>query len=445
MVTLINSFRCLRPARVLLIGDLLLDTYTNGFVQRMSAEAPVPILDVQEIKDSPGGAGNVALNLKALNADVLFVGRVGDDDRGAYLLHLLREKGVGTEGISVQKGAITPSKHRFMADSQQLLRVDKECHLPLNQDIEKRVMQFISEHIGECAVVTISDYNKGFFSKSLLKFTIELASKYGIPTLVDPKGENFKKYYGATLIKPNYREALVASKLEEDATLSAIARALLTETASDKIMVTRSEHGITLFEREGQRRSDFPVRSREVRDVTGAGDTVLAMTAMVLASPLNLREGLELSNIAASIAIERVGCVAVSLSEVAERLLEIDMRNKVFDEKTLLILEEMLQGKKLTILGVNTKEGLSNVLLTSIQKLAKRDDSERFMIYPTDPDPDPHMIALLTSLREVDFVAARSNSLTFLSKKISPSHIYALDEGGSLLPITSTTYTEAMR
>ena len=181
-------------------------------------------------------------------------------------------------------------KNRLIADSQQLIRVDQECTTPLSLEVEKKVLAFITVHVGEFEVIAISDYAKGFLTKSLLKLLIALASSHNIPTIVDPKGDDFSKYRGATLIKPNYREALIASKLSSDSNLDAIGHSLLTKTSSDMIMITRSEEGITLFEKN-KTRYDFPVKSREVKDVTGAGDTVLAMTTMTFASELHLKEG----------------------------------------------------------------------------------------------------------------------------------------------------------
>jgi len=439
MVKLIGSFSRLKPAKVLVVGDFMLDTYTTGRVQRISPEAPVPILHVLKTEDLPGGAGNVVLNLKSLGADVMSVGRIGDDKEGHRLTQLLEDEGVDTSGIFIQKMIHTPLKNRLIADSQQLIRVDQECITPISQDIEKKVMAFITKHIKEFEVVAISDYAKGFLSKSLLHFLIDLASKHDIPTLVDPKGDDFSKYHGATLIKPNYKEALIASKLSSDADLDDIGHSLLAKTASTMIMITRSEEGITLFEKD-KKRMDFPVKSREVKDVTGAGDTVLAMITMTIASQLDLTEGLELSNVAAGIAIERVGCARVSLSEIAECLLKTNVNNKVFDESHLFALEQALQGKKLTILGINSEEGISSALFAYIQKFSKQNSNERLMIYLIDSDPDPHFTSLLSSLHEVDFIVIQSDSLASLSERIHPFQVYTLDKEG----LSAVDHTHAL-
>ena len=431
MVKLLGSFSRLKPAKVLVLGDFMLDTYTTGRVQRISPEAPVPILHVQKTEDLPGGTGNVVLNLKALGAEVVAVGRIGDDKEGFRLKQLLEEEEVDTSGLFIQKGISTPLKNRLIADAQQLIRVDQECITPLSSEIETQVISYISDIAYQIEVIAISDYAKGFLSKSLIQMVINLASEREIPTIVDPKGDDFSKYRGATMIKPNYNEAIAASKLPSDSDLDAIGRSLLSQTASEMIMVTRSEEGISLFEKNNKR-FDFPVKSREVKDGTGAGDTVLAMTTMTFASGLNLKEGLELSNIAAGIAIERLGCVRVSLSELAERLLETNVSNKIFDENHLFALEQALEGKKLTILGINTEDGVSRGLFSHIQKLSKQATDERLMIYLIDSDPDEDFLSLISSLHEVDFIVIQSDSLASLTERVHPNKVYTLNGDGTL-------------
>ncbi|MCP5505702.1 MAG: D-glycero-beta-D-manno-heptose-7-phosphate kinase [Chlamydiales bacterium] len=431
MVKLLGSFSRLKPAKVLVLGDFMLDTYTTGRVQRISPEAPVPILHVQKSEDLPGGTGNVVLNLLALGAEVFAVGRVGDDKEGLRLKQLLEKEGVDTSGIFVQEGVSTPLKNRLIADSQQLIRVDQECVTPLSKEIEAQVVEYILAIFPQIEVIAISDYAKGFLTKSLLQTVIQLAKERGIPTIVDPKGDDFSKYRGATMIKPNYKEAVAASQLPSDSSLDEVGSSLLTQTATEMIMVTRSEHGISLFEKS-QERFDFPVKSKEVKDVTGAGDTVLAMTTMSFASGLNIKEGLELCNIAAGIAIERLGCVRVSLSELAERLLETNVSNKIFDENHLFALEQALEGKKLTILGIDTQSGVSSRLFSHIQKLSKQSPTERLMIYLIDSDPDEDYLSLLSSLHEIDFIVIQSDSLASLTERVHPNKVFTLNGDGTL-------------
>ncbi|MCB1083484.1 MAG: D-glycero-beta-D-manno-heptose-7-phosphate kinase [Simkania sp.] len=433
MVKLIGSFSQLKPARILVVGDFMLDTYTTGRVQRISPEAPVPILHVKETQHLPGGAGNVVLNLKALGASVVCVGRIGPDIEGKRLKSLLEAEAVDTAGLFVQKATRTPVKNRLIAGSQQLMRVDDETLISIDQSVEKKVLSYINTQLDEIEVIAVSDYGKGFLSKTLLAALIQEGNKRKIPILVDPKGDDFSRYTKATMIKPNFKEAVEAAKLGSDATLDEVGHKLVRMTQTKHIIVTRSEAGISLFDNKKQR-FDFPVKVREVIDVTGAGDTVLAVTAMAYAADLDLKEGLHLANVAASIAIERLGCVRVSLSDIAERLLETDVVNKVFDEHHLFALEQALKNKKLTILGLSSKEDLSAALFAKIQTLALADSEGKLMIYLTDEKPDEHFVALLSSLHEVDYIVLKSDSLSSLCEKIHPARVFSMD-GKNLLSV----------
>jgi D-beta-D-heptose 7-phosphate kinase/D-beta-D-heptose 1-phosphate adenosyltransferase len=369
---------------------------------------------------------------------VIAVGRVGNDKEGVRLKELLEKEGVNTSGIFVQEGVSTPLKNRLIADSQQLIRVDQECITPLSPEIESQVLNYIHHIAHEVEVIAISDYGKGFLTKSLLQKVIKRAREREIPTIVDPKGDDFSKYRGATMIKPNYKEAVAASQLPSHSSLDEIGASLFAQTASEIVIVTRSESGISLFEKN-QERFDFPVKSKEVKDVTGAGDTVLAMATIAFASGLHLKEGLELCNVAAGIAIERLGCVRVSLSELAERLLETNVNNKIFDEDHLFALEQALLGKKLTILRIDTQSGVSSRLFSHIQKLSKKAPDERLMIYLIDSDPDEDYLSLLSSLHEVDFIVIQSESLASLTERVHPNNVFTLNADGTLNHVSSLT------
>ena len=431
MVKLFNSFSRLQSPHVLIIGDFMLDTYTTGHVERISPEAPVPILHVEKIEDRPGGAGNVALNLIALGAKVMAVGRIGDDRQGLHLKKLLKKKGIDPVALFIQHGITTPLKNRFIGNGQQLIRVDQESKIPLTSKIEEMALAYIHAKIDQVKVIAFSDYGKGFLSKSILQTVIDLATTKGIPTIIDPKGEDFSKYQGATVIKPNDKEALLASNLSTSASLDAIGNSLLTQTGSKMVIITRSEKGISLF-KKNHTRLDFPVKCQEVKDVTGAGDTVLAMITLSCASGLSIEEGLELSNIAAGIAIERLGCVDVCLSTIAQRILEINMTHKIFDQNHLFALERALERKNLTILGVNTEKVILNHLFLHIQKLSQQSLDEKLMIYFINPNPDEDILSLLSSFDEVDFILIHSDSLTSFTKRIRPSKVYLLNNDGTL-------------
>lgn len=302
--------------KILVAGDLMLDVYALGEVRRISPEAPVPVLCVKEERELPGGAGNAILNLISLGMDVIAVGRVGEDRSGSALMHALRKEGVDTTGIIIEPGFQTSVKKRLIAASQQLLRLDYENTEPMHSAGEKHLRSLLPSLLEGVAIVAISDYAKGVLTRPLLSRLITMAKERAIPVLVDPKGVDFTKYAGATLIKPNQAEAYAASGLEERESLDIVAQRILEKAAIEKLMVTRGAAGISLFSKEEKRR-DFPPRHvHEVKDVTGAGDTVLAVIAAALASGLALDEAASLANSAAGIAVERLGCVRITSQEL---------------------------------------------------------------------------------------------------------------------------------
>ena len=410
----------------------MLDTYTRGKVERVSPEAPVPILHVHQSHHLPGGAGNVALNLKALGAEVIAIGRVGDDREGSHLKRLLAEEGVNTTGIFIEKEGVTPVKNRLIADAQQLMRVDCECVTHISDAMEDQVFSFIVDKGSEIDVIAISDYGKGFLSNSLLERVIGFAKRLGIPTVVDPKGEDFSKYSGATLIKPNEKEAIIASKCFHSAPLNRIAETLFDQTKAEMLMITRSEKGIAFFEK-GKECLEFSVQSKEVKDVTGAGDTVLAVTTLLLASHLDLKETLELANIAAGIAIEKVGCTSVSLSDLGERLLKANALNKIFDQKSLFVLKRVLEGKRVTVLRVESETHLSSSFFLQLQALSKKSSKERLILYFTHPGPEDACLSFLSSIGGIDFILIGCESSATLIENIDPDEGYTLSSDGSFL------------
>ncbi len=430
MVELIGSFSYLKPANVLVVGDFMFDVYTGGNVERISPEAPVPILHVKQINYLPGGAGNVALNLKALGAQVFCIGRIGFDLEGRKLKKLLEKEQIDHVELFQQKKFITPLKNRLIAEGQQLIRFDNEIKTLIDKETEKKALQSIEKFLNQVDAVAVSDYGKGFLSKELLCFLILETKKRGIPILIDPKGEDFTRYRGATLIKPNYKEARIAAHLTNSASIDDIGQKLMKETEVDYLVITRSSRGMTLFEKN-QKRSDFPAKSREVNDVTGAGDTTLAMLTMGSASDLKLSHRLHLSNVAAGIAIEKVGCFRVSLSDIAKRLITTDVKNKVFDEHHLFALEQMLKNQKILLLGIHPKEALNASLFLKIQKLSMKNKNINLGIYLIHHQVDPNFVSLLSSLHEVDFIILNAKNLSSLCERVHPSEVYLI-EGRSL-------------
>jgi rfaE bifunctional protein kinase chain/domain len=432
MVKLIGMLSRFNPVKVLVVGDFMLDTYTTGKVKRISPEAPVSILHVEKEESLAGGAGNVALNLVSLGAEVFAVGRVGYDNAGDELRESLFKEGVNIEGIIYQKGFKTPVKNRLIADSQQVLRVDFETISQLPDDVESKVIAFLKGMLDQVQIVAVSDYGKGFLTKSLLAEVIAEAKARGVPVIVDPKGDDFSKYAGATVIKPNLSEAVAAAKLSPLTSLDQVASTLLEKSQAEMVLITRSEAGMSLFHKSGIS-FDFPVRSKEVKDVTGAGDTVLAMISIAMANMLDIKYAAQLANIAAGMAIEKLGCARINLSDMSERLLEYDVENKIFDEEHLFALQQALKGKKFIVLGLESHQGMSNAVFKSIRKLSCRDQEMKLIVYVMDSCPDEEFVSLLSSLAEVDFIVLKCESLRNLCQIIHPHQVYVMENGDKLV------------
>jgi len=425
MVKLARTFSQFRPFRALVLGDFLLDTYTTGRVRRISPEAPVPVMEVIKQESRPGGAGNVVLNLMALGGNVIAVGRIGSDSEGMELVRCLNGAGADTQGLRVEEKTRTPVKNRLLADSQQLLRIDHETIDPLNPTLESKIIEDLKILIPKVQIVALSDYGKGFLTNRLISAAIQIAKEWKIPTIVDPKGADFTKYKGAFVLKPNLSEAVAAAKMAPLTSLDLVAKELFAQTSVDHLLITRSEAGMSLFYSDG-RRGDFPVRSKEVKDVTGAGDTVLAMICLSIANGLDLEVAVQLSNIAAGIAIERLGCVQVTLSELAKRLLEIDSETKVFDEGHLYALHQILKQKTYALLILQKGQEMTSSLFRTLRNLAAHGKRE-LIVYVRDSDPNDEFIHLLSSLQEVNYIILQTASLKNLYDTIHPCDTYLLD------------------
>ncbi len=421
--------------KVCVIGDFMLDTYTTGKVKRISPEAPVSVLHVQKEESRPGGAGNVVLNLISLGAQITAVGRVGYDFAGEELRSFLEKEGANIEGLLFQKGFKTPVKNRLIADAQQVLRVDFESITPMPETLEQTIVEKLPDLLNECQTVAISDYGKGFLTRSLLTTVIEMAKQREIPVIVDPKGDDFSKYQGATILKPNLSEAYAAARLPQEVPLDEVAKVILKKCSVDELLITRSEAGITLFHKSGER-FDFPVRSKEVKDVTGAGDTVLATIGIALANGLDVKYTAQLANIAAGMAIERLGCARINLSELAQRLLEFDVENKIFDEEHLFALQQSLKGKRCFMLVLESSLGMSTTLFRSIRTLSYRKTDHKLIIFIRDQNPDSEFVSLLSSLSEVDFIILKCESLKNLCEILHPVEAFMIEEN-QLVPIES--------
>lgn len=410
MVKLVGVLCRLDAAKVMVVGDMFLDVYTVGKAKRISPEAPVAVINVQSEEHRAGGAGNVILSLVSLGASVVAVGRVGKDIGGDRLVDSLNKEGVDTRAVIRQEAYTTPVKNRIIANGQQIVRIDYEEVSSLSKEEEKEIIDQLPILMQGVQVVAISDYGKGLLSRSLLEAVIRCARERQIPVIADPKGIDFTKYAGATLIKPNLSEAFAAARLSDQASLELVAKTILDATAIQHLMITRSEEGISLFDAKGAR-EDFPVHAREVKDVTGAGDTVLAMLTYAIANGLSYSEAIQLCNVAAGIAIEHIGCARVTFGDVAKRLLYLQSDNKIFDEDHLYPLKRILRERKFTVLHLSKEKihkGLSPEIFATIRSLSAAEGKDLLVSVDGLPAENP-FVKMLASLNEVDFILLDNN------------------------------------
>ncbi|MDH5612962.1 MAG: bifunctional D-glycero-beta-D-manno-heptose-7-phosphate kinase/D-glycero-beta-D-manno-heptose 1-phosphate adenylyltransferase HldE [Gammaproteobacteria bacterium] len=300
-----------KNARVLVVGDLMLDRYWHGPTSRISPEAPVPVVHVSEIEERPGGAGNVALNIAVLGAKSTVLGLTGDDDAANALEKNLQASGVNTRFIKLKNNA-TVTKLRVMSRHQQLIRLDFEDGF-VGQDLSAMEAEFI-KLLDDHDVVVCSDYGKGCLRN--IQTLIALCKKKNIPILIDPKGNDFSKYAGASLITPNLSEfEAVVGHCANDEELVEKAKRLCEQHQLGALLVTRSEHGMSLIE-SNKTVTHLPTRAREVYDVTGAGDTVISTLAAALAVGQDLPQSTALANFAAGLVVAKSGTASVTVEEL---------------------------------------------------------------------------------------------------------------------------------
>ncbi|WP_417348076.1 bifunctional D-glycero-beta-D-manno-heptose-7-phosphate kinase/D-glycero-beta-D-manno-heptose 1-phosphate adenylyltransferase HldE [Ferrimonas sp.] len=306
------SLPSFNQSRVLVVGDVMLDRYWDGPTGRISPEAPVPVVKINEIEDRPGGAANVALNIAALGGQSELIGLVGQDEAADTLINKVQGLGV-TPNLVALDSAPTITKLRVMSRNQQLIRLDFEEAFGTGG--EQAINDKTEQALERAGVVVVSDYAKGALSD--VQEILRLARKAGVPSLVDPKGTDFEKYRGATLLTPNMGEfEAVVGKVTDEADLVAKGLALIERFEFDGLLVTRSEKGMTLL-RPGQQELHLPAMAREVYDVTGAGDTVIGTLAASLAAGSDLAQACALANAAASVVVGKRGTSTISAVELA--------------------------------------------------------------------------------------------------------------------------------
>lgn len=306
-----------KRSKIAVIGDLMIDHYIWGKCERISPEAPVQVVETTKESSVLGGAGNVINNLKALDCEVSVYTVLGDDKNADHTKKLLEEIGTDFHTIIHQEDRTTTKKSRVIASNQQIIRFDDETKEDISLNSQYTLLTKLTENIFSYDAILLSDYGKGVLTTTFTKDIITLAIAHNKPVLVDPKGLDYSKYKGATLLTPNKKEASLASRIDirDDKTLKEAGFKLKNELDLQYGIITLSEDGIAIFEEEMK---VIPTVAREVYDVTGAGDTVLASLGVALASGLNISEACEFSNKAAAVVVAKVGSATATLNEIEE-------------------------------------------------------------------------------------------------------------------------------
>jgi D-beta-D-heptose 7-phosphate kinase/D-beta-D-heptose 1-phosphate adenosyltransferase len=306
-----------RDIAVLVIGDLMLDEYLWGKAERISPEAPVQVIDVQREELRLGGAGNVVNNLDALGCRVTVCSIIGDDDNGRMLMEAFAARGVDTGGVFVDPARKTSKKTRVVASHQQIVRIDRETRGAVSGVQEQSLVDFIGRVAARHQAILVSDYLKGVLTPAVLAAIVEAGRCAGIPVVADPKGTDFGKYRGVTILTPNRKEAEAATgiAIDDDDSLGRAAMDILGQASLEALLITRSEQGMSLFLRDGVA-EHIPTVAREVFDVTGAGDTVVAVLGLALAAGARFSDAARLANVAAGIAVGKLGTSTVTPEEI---------------------------------------------------------------------------------------------------------------------------------
>lgn len=346
MINLKNKF-----PRILVIGDLMVDHYLWGECDRVSPEAPVPVVNIKDESKLLGGAGNVINNLKALGAEVDLISIIGNCGTSIELKALLTNIEVDTKYLYSDKDRITSRKTRIISSHQQVVRYDFEDSNEINDNLQNYIINTYKKLINKCELVLISDYGKGIFTKKLTQSLISIAKTNAKKVLVDPKGFDYSKYTGAYLLTPNIKEAAQATNIDiiDDLSIKKAIVKLKNQFKLDVSLITLSEKGVAVYDNNFR---ILPTFSREVFDVTGAGDTVLASLGFALACQVSLDEAIEFSNLAAGIVVGKIGSATATLNEIIEyesnhNKSSSDAYIKSFDEIVTLTNELKNKGKKI--------------------------------------------------------------------------------------------------
>lgn len=349
-------------ARILVIGDLMLDRYLWGNVERISPEAPVPVFHIRERSEVLGGAGNVASNLVGLGCSVTAIGLTGNDDAKLQLKNLLLDRGVNSH-IIIDPDRPTVTKTRVVSQGQQLIRFDEEETLPIKDNIKNELLESIKDNLANSNAIIVSDYGKGILqAKDLAQDIIRLARSSCIPVIIDPKGNDWERYRGATCITPNTKEleAVLGYSISDEEQLVQAMRSTMSQYGFDWLVVTRGPLGMCIMNKRGSC-TFLPALTKQVYDVSGAGDTVIATLSLCVGSGFTFLDGAKLANIAAGIVVGKVGTQPIDLTELISALKSsagIDchhhnITNKVMSLSSAVMQVEAWRASRLKIVFTN--------------------------------------------------------------------------------------------
>lgn len=420
---------------ILVIGDLMIDHYLWGSCERISPEAPVQVVDIAKETTVLGGAGNVINNLRVLGAKVSVASVIGEDDNGQELIEMLKKIGVHTDKIVTLKDRKTSKKSRVIASSQQVLRYDKESKEEISQAVAQEIMNSLKDSISLYDAVILSDYGKGVLSRKLCQGVIALCNNESIKVLVDPKGSDYKKYDGAYLLTPNKKEAVLATGIDikDRSSLKEALLKLKQDCSLDISMITLSEDGIATYDDEMKL---FPTVAKEVFDVTGAGDTVIASISFALSAGRSIEEAAAFANLAAGVAVGKIGSATVSIDEIEEYEASLhkstsDAHIKSFEDINTVVERYRKSGKKIVFTNgcfdilhvghvkyLQEAKSFGDVLIVGLNS----DASVSRLKGPTRPvNTAQDRAYLLAALEAVDFVVPFEEDTPYeLIKMIKP-------------------------
>ncbi|MDH5474639.1 MAG: bifunctional ADP-heptose synthase [Cyclobacteriaceae bacterium] len=315
--SIFNNFNAINA---LIIGDVMVDAYIWGTVERMSPEAPVPVVSVNKRDFRLGGAANVALNVQALGASPIICAVVGNDDEGKRFVDRLTERNISADGIIQSNDRPTTVKTRVISDNKHMVRIDEESVDEITDNETLALKAKIKTLLPNCHVVIFEDYDKGSISPEIITYTVKLAKEYGIPTVVDPKKRNFMDYHGVTLFKPNLKELKEGLNISFDVTnhdqLEEAVGSLIKHLSCDSALITLSEHGVYVSDQKSKHH--IAAHVREIADVSGAGDTVISIAALCIALGLPSHLIAQLSNLGGGLVCEHVGVVSIDKKQLLE-------------------------------------------------------------------------------------------------------------------------------